>query len=423
MRLWPAFPVLAVGAVLCSAAPDEGPLSSTFPRWRDHPAILYTARPTTDPIADLNRRIDEGRSQLRSNGASGFLQSLLDALNVPIESQVAVFAKDSVQASRITPHNPRTIFFNETVAVGWVAGGFIELAAQDPQQGVVFYTLDRTPLGKPRFTRRDDCLTCHYSYSTVGVPGMLERSVGQFTVDHRLPLEQRWGGWYVTGTLGAIRHLGNTDTDRLFESPPPSNTLNWPSLDGRFDTAVYLSAHSDITALMVFAHQMHMMNLLTRIGWEARVAAYEKRTPMADAGNASDIPVPLRDAAKEVADYLLFVDEAGLADTIQGSTRFAEKFAAQGPRDRKGRSLRQFELKRRLMRYSCSYMIYSPLFDALPAEARDAIYRRMWEILSGEEKAKKYRRLSAVDRAAIVEILRDTKQDLPSYFSPPARQN
>ncbi|PYQ98122.1 MAG: hypothetical protein DMF96_11925 [Acidobacteria bacterium] len=162
---------------------------------------------------------------------------------------------------------------------------------------------------------------------------------------------------------------------------------------------------------------------MTRIGWEARVAAYEKRTPMADAGNASDIPVPLRDAAKEVADYLLFVDEAGLADTIQGSTRFAEKFAAQGPRDRKGRSLRQFELKRRLMRYSCSYMIYSPLFDALPAEARDAIYRRMWEILSGEEKAKKYRRLSAVDRAAIVEILRDTKQDLPSYFSPPARQN
>ena len=68
------------------------------------------------------------------------------------------------------------------------------------------------------------------------------------------------------------------------------------------------------------------------------------------------------------------------------------------------------------MRYPCSYLIYSPLFDSLPAAARDAIYSRMWEILSGQEKQPAYNRLSPADRRAVVEILRDTKKDLPSYF-------
>ena len=121
--------------------------------------------------------------------------------------------------------------------------------------------------------------------------------------------------------------------------------------------------------------------------------------------------------ANEVVDYMLFIDETRLTDRVRGASGFAERFSAAGPRDRKGRSLHELDLDRRLMKYPCSYLIYSPAFDQLPPGAKDPIYRRMWQVLSGEERQPRYRSaLSLADRRAIVEILRDTKPDLPSYF-------
>jgi hypothetical protein len=417
-------PILTVWIIIVglSTGTATAQLSDSFTNWLDHPAIAYKTTPPTDPVALLNARLETGQVQLRDEGPSGYLRSILDALAVPVESQMAVFVKDSVQARRISTTNPRTLYFNDSVVVGWVRGGFIEVAAQDPQQGVVFYSFDRPlPLiGQPRFVRRDDCLTCHYSYSTAGVPGMLLRSVGQHTVDHRLPFEERWGGWYVTGQHGLMRHRGNTDVDALFTSPPPTDTLNWTTFSRAFDTTGYLSGHSDIVALMVFGHQMHAMNLLTRLGWEARVAARPNREWSGATAN-TDVPVPLRDGAREVVDYLLFVDEAPLAQPVRGSTRFTEMFAAQGPRDRQGRSLRQFDLKRRLFRYPCSYMIATDQFERLPLAARQAIFARLWEVLSGQDTDPRYRGLTLDDRRAIVEILRQTKPDLPAYFQPVTR--
>lgn len=401
------------------AGPSLGQLSGSFSNWRDHPAIAYTSRPAVDVVADVNRRIQQGSVQLTFAGPSGYLRSTLEILNVPVESQIAVFAPDSVQRARINPGNPRTIFFNDSVAVGWVRGGFIELAAQDPEQGTIFYSLEGTEVGRPQFRRRDDCLTCHYSYSTVGVAGMLVRSAGQFTVDHTVPLEKRWGGWYVTGNHGSVHHLGNVDLDKISESPPPPNAFNWPSFEGKFDTTGYLSTQSDIVALMVFEHQMHAMNLMTRMGWEARVADYRHRMSLplgSTPDSQGDAPVALDVAAREVVDYLLFIDEAPLADRIQGSSNFAAHFMALGPRDQKGRSLRDLDLQTRLMRYPCSYLIYSDAFDHLPSAAKGAIYQRMWQVLSGNEQDLRYRRLSTDDRKAIMEILRETKRDLPSYF-------
>ena len=413
---------VAVGTAVAIAQAVDRPLSETFVNWSDHPAIQYRTRPTSDPVAELSRQLQDGRAQLRREGPSGYLRSVLDALHVPVESQILVFAQDSVQAARITRTNPRALFFNDRVAVGWVPGGFIELAAQDARQGVFFYTLDQAWTGAPSFSPRPECVTCHYSYGSVGVPGMLARSSLQFTVSHRVPLEKRWGGWYVTGRHGSIRHLGNTDLAHVFDPPPSDDTSNWPSLDGRFDTAAYLAPHSDIVALMVFEHQMYMMNLLTRIGWEARVLEYRKGVSpsqmRAGGDDPTDIPVPMDEAAKEVVDYMLFIDEAPLADAVHGSTNFATRFAAEGPRDRQGRSLRQLDLTRRLFRYPCSYMIYSPQFDQLPALAKAAIYRRLWQVLSGQDHAQSYARLTATDRAAIVDILRDTKPDVSNYFQP-----
>ena len=169
--------VLFVWTAITAGAAVHAQLSDTFNLWLDHPAIDYESRQTTDAVSDLNRKIQNGEVQLQDKGPSGYLQSVLEALRIPIASQIVVFTKDSVQAPRINPSNPRTIFFSDSAAVGWVRGGFIEIAAQDPEQGVIFYTLNQTPAGKPLFTRRDGCLTCHYSHDTVGVPGMLVRSV------------------------------------------------------------------------------------------------------------------------------------------------------------------------------------------------------------------------------------------------------
>jgi hypothetical protein len=428
------YAVLLAGAALIFAVAQapraagdnvEGALTSTFTDWSRHPAIAYTVRPTTDPVAELSRQMQDGKVTLQRSGTSGFLRSVLDALHVPVESQVVIFNPDSVQGRRITATNPRALYFNDRVAVGWVRGGFIEITAQDPSQGVVFYTLEQAFVGQPHFARRDDCLVCHYSYGSTGVPGMLARSIQQHDVTHRVPFDKRWGGWYVTGTTGAAHHLGNTNLAHLFDEPPPAGTLNWPSLDGKFDLDGYLTPHSDVVALMVFEHQMHMMNLLTRIGWEARVADFRRgRTPdqlRAAGDDPSDFPVPLDAAAREVVDYMLFVDEAPIPAPIRGSTGFAERFAAEGPRDGQGRSLRQLDLSTRLFRYPLSYMIYSPLFDALPPPAREAIYARLFAVLSGNDRAKEYARLTAVDRSAILEILRSTRTGLPAYFTPARR--
>jgi hypothetical protein len=296
----------------------------------------------------------------------------------------------------------------------------VEIAAQDPEQGIIFYTLDQAPESKPLFHRSNECLGCHESLASAGVPGMLVRSVpvgpngtalyqfGNYTTDHRSPLAERWGGYFVTGKTGGQRHLGN-----LITRPPAFDQDAQPpelsGIDQKIDIEGYLSPHSDITALLVFEHQMHAMNLLTRVGWEARYAAYEKKP----------LEGVLAGATRELVDYLLFVDEAPLKGKIEGSSRFTAMFSARGPVDSKGRGLRQLDLERRLMRYPCSHMIYTQAFDAMPAAALDATYRRLWEVLSGQERGAKYARLSLADRRAVVEILRDTKKSLPGYFTAP----
>jgi hypothetical protein len=333
-----------------------------------------------------------------------------------------VMSKTGVQGLHTSPQNPRAIFFNDSVTVGYIRGApLLEFAVQDPQQGVIFYTVDQKPQPRVQFDRPASCLRCHVGFSTLHVPGMLARSVyiapdglplsqfGSYDADDRTPFAKRWGGWYVTGTHGSMRHLGNAtvakgDTPDTIVS---DRTLNRTAIEA-FDAHGYVSPLSDIAALMVFEHQWYMMNLITRVGWEARIAAAENRL---DLGSA-----PMRDAVAELVDYALFIDEQPLSATLKGTSGFAQKFEARGPFDSRGRSLRQLDLDRRLLRYPCSYMIYSPAFRALPIEVRQAVYRRMWEILSGGDAAPRYARLSDADRRAVVEILRDTTPDWPGEF-------
>ena len=152
---------------------------------------------------------------------------------------------------------------------------------------------------------------------------------------------------------------------------------------GAFDASAYLTPHSDVAALLVLNHQLHMTNLIIRLGWEARVAELDARQ--------AGVKLPdVRETAHELVDYMLFVDEAPLPSPVKGASSFAQEFASKGPRDSKGRSLREFDLTTRLFRYPCSYMIYTDAFDALPPSAKAHVYQRLWEVLSGKETDKAY---------------------------------
>jgi hypothetical protein len=422
--------LLAVGVGVCAAAVVSSPIDAqragAFRGSTDDPAIKYATAPLNNLVADVNKQIVDGTIRLTFEGRGGYLRSALDALQLPVDSQLLVFSRASLQGKQIGEQNPRAVFFNDRVALGWVRGGdVLEVAAHDESAGVVFYTLDQKPdaAGPPQFKRAFICLGCHMAGDTLGVPGFLMFSTTRQNpsqgfslprfVDQSDPLERRLGGWFVTGSTGSAKHMGNEAA-----ALDGRSTRELMSVDGLFDADGYRTLSSDIVAHMVFTHQVSMTNLLTRAGWQARVADPALHPPYTAApGEEERIALMMKGVASEVVDHLLFVDEAPLGDRVRGQSGFAERFSANGPRDRSGRSLHELDLTRRLMKYPCSYLIYSPAFDALPPRAKDPIYQRLWEVLSGAERDTRYQTaLSRADRQTIVEILRDTKKDLPAYF-------
>jgi hypothetical protein len=387
----------------------------------DHPSIQYDTRPMDDRVTRLARDLASGKVHLTPS-ADGPLPGLLHALGVNPDSQTLVFSKTSFQAARIEPHNPRALYFSDDVMVGFVRGSdLLELAALDPKQGVVFYSFNGAS-NPPSFDRRDACLQCHTSPGTLGVPGLLIASSytdasgmpafrgGQRITDDRTPFEDRWGGWYVTGTHADMRHIGNAVGH---DSAHPAlldmhDTQNLTSLAKKFDPSGYLSGVSDIVALMTLEHQTRMTNLMIRTGWEARIADPAGKDQSAKAQFDADL--------ESLVTYMLFADEATLRGPVVGVSTFTKTFAARGPRDHQGRSLRDFDLQKRMFRYPLSYMIYSEAFDAMPDQVRERVYRRLYDVLTGRDQSDKFKRLSSDDRRAVLEILRETKPGLPAYF-------
>jgi hypothetical protein len=425
--------LLAVGLCLCLTgaiwARLEAQRAGAFRGSTEDPAIKYSTSPLNNVVVEVNKKIADGSIRLTSEGRSRFLRSALDALQIPVDSQLLVFSRASLQGKLINEQNPRALFFSDRVALGWVRDGeIIEVAAHDETAGVVFYTLDQRTdpaTGSPQFKRAFECLGCHVAGDTLGVPGFLmfsttrpDQSQGfslPRAVDQGDAMGKRFGGWFVTGSAGSASHMGN-DVAAL----DGRDRRDRATVEGLFDAEGFRTLSSDIVAHLVFTHQVGMANLLTRAGWQARAADPLLHPPFtATAGEEERIAAMMNGVASEVVDYLLFIDESKLTDRVRGASGFAERFSSLGPRDRKGRSLHELDLDRRLMKYPCSYLIYSPAFDALPPRAKDPIYRRMWQVLSGDEQGERYRSaLSVADRQAIVEILRDTKPGLPEYFQP-----
>jgi len=379
----------------------------------ENPAINYFKAPVDDPVARLDRQLATGKVKLEyRDGPLGYLPSVLKNLGVNPDSQILVFSKTSFQAAKIGPRAPRALFFSDDVMVGSVQNGdVLEFAALDPRQGFVFYTLDIHPSDQPRFVRRDVCIQCHQGPATLGIPGIMVGSVfpdaggmpasraGNPVTDHRTSFQDRWGGWYVSGTHGGMTHRGNAVArdPRAPDVLESQGTQNLLSLAKKFDSTNYLSGISDIVALMTLEHQTRMTNLITRLNWDTRIAANDHIDADVEA----------------LVTYMLFADEATLYDPIEGVSTFTKTFSARGPKDKKGRSLRDFDLTKRMFRYPLSYMIYSESFDALPDSSRAKVYQRLFEVLSGKDESPKFARLTPADRQSILEILRDTKPGFP----------
>ena len=374
-----------------------------------------------DPVTTLARRLEAGSVKLAVDPVGGVLRSLLRELAIPVSSQTLVFSKTSLQYEFIKPRTPRALYFSDDTYVGFVPdGNIIEISTVDPDVGAVFYTAGRRSGTVPMLVTDARCLQCHQIPATLGVSGHLMRSVfvrsdgsvasGEptYLTDDRSPFAERWGGWFVSGTVAGAAHMGNAilpagQRAGTFDRERGSAISDVARL---FDHERYLSSDSDVVALMVLGHQVRLHNLIARLNHTARSAAR---------GGQSAARPPLDAQVDELVRYLLFADARPLPGEVRGTTGFVADFERRGPADAAGRSLRQFDLKTRLFRYPCSYLIYSQAFLGLPADAKNLIYARLTEILASPDPVPGFDSLSAGDRRAVFEILRSTHTEFAAF--------
>ena len=392
-----------------------------------HPAIHWLEGPFENPVERLQQKLNAGQAKLEYRDANlTYLPSLLENLGISPESQALVFSRTSFQAPKISPQNPRAVYFTDDVAVAFVRGtDIIEIAAVDNHQGIQFYTLSQQPSDRLRFQRRDICIQCHQGPATSGIAGIFIGSAipnqvgtiapeGAIITDHRTKFEERWGGWYMTARRGQQKDRSNSWATNPSEPGVLDSSLgqNLRSLTG-FKVSDYLRPTSDIVALMTFEHQTQMTNFIIRTGWEQRIVDHDGKA-------AEHTAYQLTADIEQMVQYMFFGEEVPLKEPLEGMSGFTRLFPERGPRDKQGRSLRDFDLQKRLFRYPLSYMIYSPVFDALPVQVRDRVLHRVREVLTGKDYSEPFQHLSAADRLAILEILTDTKSNLPAWWAHPA---
>lgn len=384
--------------------------------WERAP-IRYSDTPATDRLAKLAADLESGAARYEGSGGLDRLHFVLKTLDVPPESQVLVFSKTSLQNPLIEPGNPRALFFSANAYVGYVPGGAIEVIAQDPVIGPVFYVVDAGAKGEPRIERdTNQCMTCHATSRTENVPGLMIRSVyadvgghpllhlGTTDIDHTTPLGQRWGGWHVTGRSALPHHGNRTFTEDSGLSPLPADK---DDLKGDFDVAKYPRPTSDIVSLLVLEHQCHMHNLLNAAALNYRRSRHfsEIIDPNSDpdkgsAGSVAD------SWAKTITEYIFFKDEADLDEGVEGDPAFQKAFASRFPKTKDGKSLADFRLYGHIFKHRCSYMVYSEAFATLPPGVKNRVFTKMRAALAGEDPSIGW--LSSSERKKITAILAET---------------
>jgi hypothetical protein len=409
-------PAIPLVAALLTVALAAAPVLAQLRYDSEYPVMGYGK---TAPDDAFTRAMANAALEHDALGR-GYLDSLLEALDIDPASQTLVFSKTSLKQRFITAENPRSLFFNDEVYVGFVPGSStLEIAAMDPKLGPVFFDFAQNPDAPARFEQETGrCLRCHDSYSMTGggVPRFMLSSVlagpdGNM-VSHELseitntstPLERRWGGWYVTGAHGEQKTLGNfiiRDVNVL-RQPGFAGIGNLQTLESLVDLSKYARPTSDIVALLVLEHQVEVQNAITRLNYDSRTQL--EQGPL-DAATLDTLTQPLLDS-------LFMANEAPLGAPVTGSSEYAENFVKRGPVDSQGRSLRDFDLQMRTFRYPLSYLIYSDAIAALADPVREHLFGRIKAVLENAPGAPEYSHLNADQRSAIADILRATKPEV-----------
>ena len=341
------------------------------------------------------------------------LRVLLKALRISEHSQLLVYSATSLQSGLILPSNPRAIYFNDEVYVGYVPGGRFEIAAIDPALGPVFYLLKSVANGRPEPVRTERCMNCHAGRTSFGVPGFVAESVlptaasgasldgfRRELAGHTIPLSERLGGWHVTGAQANGGHLGN-----LLAEAAPEGYRKFPNPPGsRFAWERYPVTTSDLFAHLLLEHQIGFHNLIT-------LGTYRTRDALMAGGGTirAEDRQPLNEIAWKIVRYLLFANEAALPEGgVQPDPALLNDFLAQRTSTPKGASLRDPELTTRMFRYRCSYMIYSRGFAEMPAEMKKRVFEGLALALQDQGKLPEFDYLPASEKEAIREILQTT---------------
>jgi hypothetical protein len=384
----------------------------------DDPRHDYWKRPLTDTFSKLKAELEAGRVQLDTTGEKECLQSLLKVLNIPASSQMLIFSTTSLQLRLISPRNPRALYFNEDVYVGFIPGGKLEIVSLDPQAGGVFYIFPMPRQGEAvQIDRSTRCMNCHSREDTGYVPGLVVKSVvpgptggslqsfRQGTSGHGIPYADRFGGWYLTGKHGITEHWGNL-IGRLSEGKLSKQPIE-PGRYFSFDR--YLVGTSDVLPQLVHEHQVGFANRVIEVAYFTR----ENLGP--NGGTPSAQQVQSLDAkARALVRYILFADEPPLpSGGVEGDAAFKRDFLANRKAIPAGASLKDFDLKTRLFRFRCSYMIYSNVFQGLPDVMKQRVYRRLAQALDVQRPDPEYAYLPAAEKQAIRVILRGTLAGLP----------
>jgi len=405
--------------LLLIAAAAARPARAEREPWQDFSAAPhdYWTRPLTDRFSLMRDDLSSGKIPLDHRSEKAFVTSLLQALQVPASSQMLVFSATSLQLSLISTRNPRALYFSDDVYVGWVPGGKIEIVSLDPALGGIYYIFDvpRSPGGALNVERSNRCMNCHGAADSGWVPGLVLSSVipgpnggslmswRQETLGHGVPLSERMGGWLVTGTGTWQGHHGNT-TGTLYAGKLTTTPLGFGET---FNVERYPVSTSDLLPHLLHEHQAGFITTALEAGYRARAALHLSGGTLTPAQETE-----LQDAAARLVQYLLFADETALPPGgVTGDPAFRQDFAAPRKADAAGRSLRDLDLKQRLLKYRCSYMIYSPVFQGLEPGMKTRVLQRLHAALDPTKPDRLSRKLPPEEKQAIAAILKATLPD------------
>jgi hypothetical protein len=371
---------------------------------------LYWEKPQQDRFSKMIAQVAAGKAALDLSNNTAFLLSLLKALEIPVSSQLLVFSGSSLQKRLINSRNPRALYFNEDTFVGFVPGGRIEIASLDPELGLIFSIFDplRGGAALPTVTRPEGCLNCHAEAHSYRLPGVSIESLAvdrdgssletyrRGEIGHMVPLADRFGGWHLTGGHGLASTRAN-----FIGSLSPAGMARTENPVGKFaDVSNYPVATSDILPHLIHEHLSGFLNRLIQLRY------LERRMRMAAQTSEPDRAAMQR-LVDEFADYLLFKDEAALPSggvtgepTYQAA--FLERYAGSG--------LGQFDLKSRIFRLRCSYLLGTEIWKSNSPGLQKAISSQLGKKLAPETASH----LTKQEKAEIRNVLTKGKLLPPS---------